>query len=157
MSARSKSDTRKGSAPGPTLQETIDIDPTLVEGPNAGPTIIDGQPTALETPRPPIIAVSKKDAPAPIQAISMKTPGHGLPAPSANPPTPALARPMLRGIAEVAQQSRSTGPVQNLGNLAQPYDPRQARARAVREYVIWGCLAVILASGIALVVWFVAR
>lgn len=175
MSARSKSETRKGSAPGPTLEEqrtaifesgkharpsaeTVDIDPTLVEGPNAGPTILDGRatPTSIETPRPPIVAVSKKDAPAAIQAISMKTPGQGLAAP-AQGATPAVPRPKLRAISDVTPTSKATGPVQNFGNLAQPYDAKQARARAVREYVIWGCLAVILASGIALVVWFVAR
>jgi hypothetical protein len=177
MSARSKSETKKGSAPGPTLEEqrtaifesgkharpsvtqheTIDVDPTLVEGPNAGPTLIDGHaaPTSIETPRPPIIAVSKKDAPPPIQAISMKTPGQGLEAPTGA--TPAMPRPKLRALADVTPPSKATGPVQNFGNLAQPYDPKQARARAVREYVIYGCLAVILASGIALVVWFVAR
>ena len=156
-------------ARGPDSQFPVEVDPTVVDGPLAGnvdpsaqlpggPTVIDEPrpPATLDTPRPPIVAVSKKHPPQ-IQAISMKTPGQGLPAPTANPPTPILQRPQLRGVAEVAAQGRSTGPVQNLGNLAQPYDPRQARARAVREYVIWGCLAVILASGIALVVWFVAR
>ena len=39
---------------------------------------------------------------------------------------------------------------QNLGNVAPPYNPEEARARRVREYVIWGCVAVILASAIAL-------
>ncbi len=191
MSGRSKSDTAKGSAPGPTASEQktamIDggkrarqaargefppeVDPTVVDGPLArsvdaseplpgGPTFVDGPnagPTMIDTPRPPIVAVSKKDPPGKIQAISMKTPGQGLPAPDANPPTPVLPRPQLRGVAEVASHGKSTGPVQNLGNLAQPYDPKQARARAMREYVIWGCLAVILASGVALVVWFVAQ
>lgn len=147
-----------------------EVDPTVVDGPLArkvdsseplpgGPTFVDGPsagPTMIDTPRPPIVAVSKKDAPAPIQAISMKTPGHGLAAPAPGA-TPAVPRPKLRAISDVTPPSKATGPVQNLGNLAQPYDPKQARARAVREYVIWGCLAVILASGIALVVWFVAK
>ena len=95
---------------------------------------------------------SKKEQSAPIQAISMKTPGMPQKPMPDNPPTPMLARPKLRAVAEVTPAKQ-----QNLGNFASPYDPKAARARAMREYVIWGCLAVILASAIALVVWFVAR
>jgi hypothetical protein len=100
----------------------------------------------------PIQVISKKDQSQPIQAISMKTPGEGRPPAADNPPTPIIPRPKLRAVSEVTPAKQ-----QNLGNLASPYDPKEARARAVQEYVIWGCLAVILASAIALVVWFVAR
>jgi hypothetical protein len=104
------------------------------------------EPTVVDKPRaqtaPPV-----QNAP-PIQAISMKTPGNALPL-EAPAPTPVLPRPKLRGdVTPIPQQ--------NLGNLAPPYDAKEARARSMREYVMWGCLAVILASVIALVVWFAA-
>jgi len=106
--------------------------------------------TVVDKPRPPILPVSKKEQSQPIKAISMKTPDNEKLPESANPPTPIIPRPKLRAISEV------TPVQQNLGNLAPPYDPKEARARSMREYVIWGCLAVILASAIALVVWFAA-
>ncbi len=141
-------------------------DPTVVDGPLGRPDMQKpatnaAAPTAYAKPVPkavqqavaPIQVISKKEPSAPIQAISMKTPGAQQNAAPENPPTPILPRPKLRAVSEVkpAQQP------QNFGTVAQPYDPREARARAMREYVIWGCLAVILASAIALVVWFVAR
>ncbi len=58
----------------------------------------------------------------------------------------------LRAMSEF---SRAQMP-QNLGNLAPPYDPAEARNRTVREYIVWGSLAVILACGIALAIWFAA-
>jgi hypothetical protein len=103
------------------------------------------EPTVVDKPR-------ARTAP-PIHAISMKTPANVAPAEAANPPTPILPRPNLRGDLTPVPQPRP----QNLGNLAPPYDPKAARARTMREYVMWGSLAVILASAIALVVWFAAR
>jgi hypothetical protein len=162
----------------PPTSQYGDVDPTVVDGPLGRPDMqkpasTAGAPTAYAKPVPkavqqaaapiqviskkeqsaPIQVISKKEQSAPIQAISMKTPGAQQDASPANPPTPILPRPKLRAVSEVkpAQQP------QNFGNVAQPYDAKEARARAMREYVIWGCLAVILASAIALVVWFVAR
>ena len=86
----------------------------------------------------------------PIKAISMKTPSD---APKREPDPPVLPHVQLRAMSEV---SRAKQP-QNLGNLAPRYDPHQARKSAVQTYVIWGCIGVILASAIALVVWFVAK
>ena len=92
---------------------------------------------------------SKKSAP--MQAISMKTPGQ--PRAQEEPTkTPAVPRPKLRAMSEVAHAK----PPQNLGNLAPPYDPNAARMRSMQDYIIWGCVAVIIASAITLVVWFVA-
>jgi hypothetical protein len=134
--------------------------PRVVDKPaasRAAPTVFAkpgaGKAAAKEQASAPIQMISKKEASSPMQAISMKTPGNQKPAAPDNPPTPILARPKLRAVSEVTPAKQQ----QNLGNLASPYDPREARARAMREYVIWGCLAVILASAIALVVWFVAR
>ena len=151
MSARSNKPTSKGVPPGPVgdYQKTAIFD----SGKHARQDE-DGAPTVVDPPRPPVVpAVSKQETSAPIRAISMKTPG-GQPAVAdpTNPPTPMLARPKLRAMSEVAPPKQ-----ESLGYIAPPYDPKEARARTMREYVIWGCLAVILASGIALVVWFVAR
>ncbi|HEX5059097.1 MAG TPA: hypothetical protein VFV99_07040 [Kofleriaceae bacterium] len=174
MSARSKKPTSKGQAPPPFTDENkktvvydsnkgkksggqyAEPDPTVVDGPLGGAKMYEkpapnAGPTVLEKPRPPVVAVSKKEQSAPIKAISMKTPNdQQAPAPEK---TPMLARPKLRAVSEVMPAQTP----QNLGNLAQPYDPKEARSRAMREYVIWGCVAVILASAIALVVWFAAR
>ena len=110
------------------------------------------QPAPTQEPAAPIQVISKKNQSEPMRAISMKSPGEGREPMPENPPTPILARPKLRAVSEVTPAKQ-----QNLGNLASPYDPKAARARATQEYVIWGCVAVILASAIALVVWFVAR
>lgn len=150
MSARA----RKPPTTEPPDRPSLDDQPTTIydsdEYPGQRRATSQATPTVIDKPMP-IQAISMK-AP-PIQTISMKTPGtHERPAAPDNPPTPMLARPKLRAVSEVTPAKQ-----QNLGNLASPYDPKAARARAMREYVIWGCLAVILASAIALVVWFVAR
>lgn len=117
-----------------------------------GPAAKAGRAPA-QSPAPPVLPPQPAaPAPAPkIQAISMKTP--------ANPNLKPVERPeremphvKLRQMSEVARAQHP----QNLGNLAPPYDPAEARKRTVREYVVWGSLAVIIASAIALVVWFVA-
>jgi hypothetical protein len=157
----------------PPRRPSLDDQPTTVFDADdtaesqADPTVVDRpvrpasrkepaapfQVISKKDPSAPIQVISKKDQSSPIQAISMKTPGtHEKPPLPDNPPTPILARPKLRAVSEMAAPKQ-----QNLGNLASPYDPKAARARAMREYVIWGCLAVILASAIALVVWFTAR
>ena len=135
-------------------ERTRNAGPTLVDKPTKGkpPTPTTGLPLAAGS-APPAPPVLPRNATGPIQAVSMKTPGTHKPEPVANPPTPILPRPKLRGGGEVAAPKQA----QNLGHVAKPYDPKEARARRMREYVIWGCIAVILASAIALVVWFVAR
>jgi hypothetical protein len=127
MSTRPKKPTRKGPPPPPVNEDA----PT---------TVYDS-------------GNFKKEPTTPIQAISMKTPGETPAQPDlANPPTPIVPRPKLRAMSEVAAPRQ-----QNLGHIAPPYDPKEARARTVRDYVIWGCVAIILASIIALGVWFAAR
>jgi hypothetical protein len=133
------------------------VTPTIVDKPvaasRAAPTMLEKPARSKKEPSAPIQVISKKNPSEPMRAISMKTPDEGRAPMPDNPPTPIIPRPKLRAVSEVAPAKQQ----QNLGNLASPYDPKEARARAVQEYVIWGCLAVILASAIALVVWFVAR
>jgi hypothetical protein len=89
------------------------------------------------------------DPPPVIRAISMMTPvdpnARAAPKPEREPP-----HVQLRAMAD-----KSRAQQQNLGNLAPPYDPAEARARTVRDYALWGSLAVALAAVIALVVWLV--
>jgi len=156
MSARPrKPPTRPPERPSDDAPTTIYDSGELPARRRPSPTAKGSAPpdkaTIVDKPRPPVVAVSKKEQSQPIRAISMKTPDNPKPIEPANPPTPIIPRPKLRAISEV------TPVQQNLGNLAPPYDPKEARSRSMQEYVIWGCLAVILASAIALVVWFVAR
>jgi hypothetical protein len=97
----------------------------------------------------------KKEIATPIKAISMKTPGVGMAKP---PGEDADTRPKpkvkMRPMSEVLQSS----PVaQDLGRLAPPRDAGAARVRKFQDYVLWGSVSVILASVIALIIWFVAR
>ena len=132
------------------------VEPTIVDGPlargmhdeAAAPA---GATTIVDPPKPAIQVISKMDRSGPIQVISMKTPGAAV-QPAAQAPTPVIPRPKLRAVSEITPANQ-----QNLGHVAPPYDPDEARARKLREYVVWGCIAVILASAIALIVWFAAR
>lgn len=59
----------------------------------------------------------------------------------------------LRSMAEVSR--RHDTPV-GLGHLAPPRDAKQARNRRLIDNVMWGGVAIILACGIMLAIWFVA-
>lgn len=59
----------------------------------------------------------------------------------------------LRSMAEVAR--RHDTPV-GLGHLAPPRDAKQARNRRLIDNVMWGGVAIMLACGIMLAIWFVA-
>jgi hypothetical protein len=157
MSARSKTPTTKGTAPGPTLDlQEEDLDPTEIDAGHFG------RPDAVPTdavPRPPIqpfeaisMKTPKHDGTGGLKVISMKTPHDGARA-QREVKAPVLPAVKLRAMSEV---TRAQTP-QNLGNFAPPYDPKAARAKTTREYILWGCVAVIIASAIAVVVWFVAR
>src|SRR5258706_5094808 len=137
MSARPKTPTAKGGA-APPKQPTTDEIPTKILGPDFA-----GEPKRAKG----------KTAPLPenqMKAISMKTPGA---IGKVEMPESEMPHVKLRAMSEF---NRAKTP-QNLGNLAPPYDPGEARARSFREYLVWGCVALMIASGIALVVWFVAR
>lgn len=90
-------------------------------------------------------------APEPLRVISMKTPME-LEAEQAEKAARQLPVVKMRAMSEV----RKTPP-RGLGNLAPPRDPREARSRRVQDVVIWGSVAVILASIVTLAIWFLAR
>jgi len=91
----------------------------------------------------------------PIQVVSMKTPHEAPPEPGAPPQTPIVPRPKLRAISEITPLPHAQP--RNLGYLAPPRDPAEVRSRQFRELVLWASVAVIVASIVALVIWFVAR
>lgn len=142
MSPRSRTPTTKGTAPGPTLD---DEEPTEIEPGQVG----DDEPPEGKHE---IKAISMKSPTHEIKAISMKTPLDA-DAPVREVKAPVLPAVKLRAMSEVTRAQTH----QPLGNLAPPYDPRAARAKSTREYIVWGSIAVIIASAIAVVVWFVAR
>lgn len=144
MSGRSSKPTKRG-APPPSK-------PTNEYSDDAPTSIYDSGEHPPKVPKAPVVPAA---APAPakqaFQTISMKTPAD----PNMKPIEKAereMPHVRLRAMSEVAKQNQP----QNLGNLAPPYNPAEARARTMRELVVWGCLAVMIASAIALVVWFVA-
>ena len=92
----------------------------------------------------------------PIQVVSMKTPTDDRPADPGPPAqTPIMPRPKLRAISEITPLPHALP--RNLGYLAPPRDPAEVRSRRVRDLVIWSSLAVILASAVALAIWFLGR
>ena len=96
-----------------------------------------------------------KEASTPIQVISMKTPAKVEGSPQADQPTPHIPRPRLRAISEVTPLPHAQP--ENLGFLAPPRDPAEVRARRMRDYIVWGSLSLIVASFVALGIWFLAR
>ena len=105
-------------------------------------SIDQATPTAL-TARP--------ERSEPIRAISMKD--HAArPRIAAEAPRVPL-HVQLRTMAEVAGiRDLPSG----LGHLAPPRDPRQARKRRQRDNVVWACVAIALAAGIAFAIWLIA-
>ena len=85
----------------------------------------------------------------PIRVVSMKTPADLEVDKPTNKPLPEVK---LRAISDVHKT-----PPRGMGRLAPPRDPKEARSRRVRDNVIWGSVAVIVAAVVMLAVWFLAR
>ncbi len=139
-------------------QPPTEVTPSSVRPPvaYATPTHIDQGPGG-EAPDPPAeqaVPVERKqrlERSEPIRVISMKD--HSEPTkPRAEDPRVPL-HVQLRSMAEVA--GLHDAPV-GLGNFAPPRDPRQARARRLRDNVTWAGVAIVLACAIALAIWFIA-
>jgi hypothetical protein len=139
MSGRSKTPTKRGGAVPPPDTDEIPTEIMGSEFPKRGKTKTAKQKAAAPPAQP-----------AQIKAISMKTPGDIV---KREMPEAEMPHVKLRAMSEM---SRANTP-QNLGNLAPPYDPGEARKRTAREYVFWACIALILACALAMAVWFVAR
>jgi hypothetical protein len=92
----------------------------------------------------------------PLQTISMKTPGQDRIAADAMRAEPELKRPKLRAISEMSASAIAI-PQDSLGYAAPPANPAHLRARRVRDVVLVASLSIIVASIVALVIWFAAR
>jgi hypothetical protein len=143
VGSRISKPTRRGPPPGPPNDYSEDAKTNIFD---PG----DGRSPGESSQKIHAVSMKTPDNPK-LHAVSMKTPADGSIKAIAK-----VERDMphvrLRAMSEVAKQQHP----QNLGNYAPPYDAAAARKRTARDMVLWGCLAVMLASVIALVVWFVA-
>ena len=89
-----------------------------------------------------------------IQSISMKTP-HASKQKTPDVDAVQVRKVKLRAISEVSPLKEAQP--KNLGYLAPPRDPNEATKRKLRDYVVVVSLSVIVASVIALIIWFAAR
>ena len=136
MSARSKKPTQKPPPIPPEAKPSLDEQKT---------GIFDSGNFAKPASQP---------ASQPFKTISMKTPSAedvGL----AKKPERPVHQVRLRAISEVTPLPHAQP--KNLGFLAPPRDASEVRARHWRDYVIWGCVAIMLASAIALGIWFLGK
>ena len=132
---RAKSATKKGFESGEI--------PTKVDRPQ---TLELETPTDIDPPRN-----RANERSEPIRVISMKTPGEG----AADKKREAKQhKPAIRALSDVLP--RHATPPQGMGRLAPPADPRQARARKLRDGLIWGSVLVIISCVVMLAVWFLA-
>lgn len=99
-----------------------------------------GTPTEIDPPRQ-----------EPIRVISMKTPAEV--AAEKKKKSAKLHKVEIRALADARKHST---PPRGMGYLAPPADPRKARARKLRDVVIWGSVLVIISCIVMLAVWFLA-
>jgi hypothetical protein len=119
-------------------------------------TAVAGEP--IMTPRPPKIPSQPppRERSAPIQVISMKTPGEIDEDERAR--VPAVERKkmqvQLRAMSEIAKAPSLGG---RTGNLAPPRDPDDDRNRHIRTNVQWLVIGLAVAAIVASLVWLIAR
>lgn len=94
-----------------------------------------------------------KEVATPIKAISMKTPAVERPALDPSLDQRPQPRVKLRAMSELGLNQKQ----QDLGRLAPPRDPNAAAARRRQDYLVWGSVSVIVASVVALIIWFLAK
>ncbi len=125
-------------------------------GASINDTLVDGAPPIDPAPFQKPISVEdsgnfRREVSTPIKVISMKTPHADN---DRDTPPRAIPQVQLRALSEI---NPGSNPQVNLGNFAPPLNPREVRARRTRDLVIWGSLAVMIASVIAIAMWFLAR
>ena len=94
----------------------------------------------------------RREASTPIKVVSMKAAEAAAEKAEKERPR-VIPQVQLRAMSDV----KPAAPQQNLGYFAPPLTAREVRARRARDYVIWGCLAVMIASVFAVGMWFLAR
>jgi len=136
------------------LPTPTEIDPVDGFGPGStaepGSPVADRMPAATEQSGTPT-ELTRPERSEPILAISMKARTDQQKARADEQRVPLHVQ--LRALAQVSGQHAAQI---DLGNLAPPRDPREARARRVRSNVARAGVAVVLAAAIALAIWLVA-
>jgi hypothetical protein len=113
-------------------------------------TVRSEPPQAVEIGTPTEVVQAKSE---PIRVVSMKTPGELA---AERRGAPAKEHQMkIRPLSDV-RRAHDT-PAGGFGTLAPPRDPKQVAVRKLRDFVIWGCAVVIVACGVMLGVWFLAK
>jgi hypothetical protein len=115
------------------------------------PTQIDPAPVAPGEPAAPKVFARGAERSEPIRVISMKDQAEARESRDDEARVPLHVQ--LRSIAEVAGLHDQPA---DLGTLAPPRDPRQARARRRRDNLVWLGVAIALAGLIMLAIWLVA-
>jgi hypothetical protein len=144
-----------GDRAAAAAHETFELDATEVNRQVAHTAVEQGTPTHVDPPWPdpavPAALIARAERSEPIRAISMKQQAEAQKARIDMQRVPLHVQ--LRSIAEASGRHRE---VRDLGNLAPPRDPRQARARHRRGNLLWACAALALAGSIVLAIWLVA-
>jgi hypothetical protein len=133
---------KQSTAKGHDTHETHD---TRVDRPPGVPPPL---PPMLPPPEPP------QQPTPPIRVISLKTPAE-IEAEEKQKLRARDHKVSIRPLSEIRKQHDT--PAGGFGHLAPPRDPKEVRARRLRDHVIWGSLVVILACAVMLGVWFLAR
>lgn len=133
--------------------ESWEQDPTD-ETPRPVATVEQATPTHIEASIPveqatPTEMTARPERSEPIRVISMKDQADARPRSDER----TALQVQLRSIAEVTR--RHDTPV-DLGRLAPPHDPRQARTRRLLDNALWASVAIILACAIMLAIWLLA-
>jgi hypothetical protein len=106
-----------------------------------------GQPE----PVPPAVPQARQRVESePLRVISMKAPAE-----DTGKQAVKQHQVRLRSLAEI--HPRRDTPPSGLGFLAPPRDPREVRARRVRDYFVWGSIVVIVGCAVMIGVWLLAR
>jgi hypothetical protein len=130
------------AAPDRSLGSSVGFDSfeaaaTEVNSQHGFPGVERATPTDIDPEHPPIRVISMKDHEDKTRIDQPRAPLHV----------------QLRSLAELSSKHRVQ---RDLGHLAPPRDPRQARARQVRRYALRVGVALGLAAAITLAIWLAA-
>jgi hypothetical protein len=136
---RAHTSTRRGVS----KHDERDDEPTeRSEPPRHGDAVEQATPTEVRRP----------ERSEPIKVVSMKTPAEVAVERRGHAAVPVV---QIRSLSEVKRMHDT--PPGGFGTLAPPRDPKGVAVRKLRDFVIWGCAVVIVACGVMLGVWFLAR
>ena len=112
--------------------------------------------TVTNRVRGPVLPLAPGPRSEPFKAVSMKTPADPEEEQAKANEKAARVLPEVR-IRAMSELNANQTPPRGMGFLAPPHDPQEARSRRLRDNVIWGSVAVMVAAVVMLAVWFLAR